>query len=95
MVLVNVKFNWFWIIYIQNFENNNVIEEIFDILTFQFRQLELQSSLWDSKFESQVHWRNKCGRYKSVENSVMCKYELIYIEIIVNRCELRVVVTLF
>ena len=32
---------------------------------------------------------------KSVENSVMCKYDLIYIEIIVNRCELRVVVTLF
>ena len=31
----------------------------------------------DSKFESQVHWRNKCGRYKSEENSVMCKYQLI------------------
>ena len=41
MVLVNVKFNWFWIIYIQNFENNNVIEEMFDTLTFQFRQLKL------------------------------------------------------
>ena len=41
MVLVNVKFNWFWIIYIQNFENKNVIEEILDILTFEFRQLEL------------------------------------------------------
>ena len=41
MVLVNVKFNWFGLIFIQNFENNNVIEEIFDILTFQFRQLEL------------------------------------------------------
>ena len=34
MVLVNVKFNWFWIIYIQIFENNNVIGEIFDILNF-------------------------------------------------------------
>ena len=41
MVLVNVKFNWFWIIYIQNFENNNVIGEIFDTLTFQFCQLVL------------------------------------------------------
>ena len=40
MVLVNVKFNWFCIIYIQNFENNNVIKEMFDILTFQFRELE-------------------------------------------------------
>ena len=40
MVLVNVKFNWFCIIYIKNFENNNVIKEMFDILTFQFRQLE-------------------------------------------------------
>ena len=77
MVLMNVKFNWFWIIYIQNFENNNVIEEIFDILTFQFHQLELKSSLWDSKFGCQVHWINKYGRYKSEENSVMCNYELI------------------
>ena len=51
MVLVNVKFNWFCIIYIQNFENNNVIREMFDILTFQFHQLEFYSSLWDSKFE--------------------------------------------
>ena len=68
---------------------------MFDILTFQFRQLEFILSLWDSKFECQVHWRNKCGRYKSVENSAMYKYEFIYIEIIVNRCALRVVVTLF
>ena len=40
MVLVNVKFNWFCIIYIDIFENNNVIKEMFDILRFQFRQLE-------------------------------------------------------
>ena len=40
IVLVNVKFNCFCIIYIEIFENNNVIKEMLDILTFQFRQLE-------------------------------------------------------
>ena len=40
MVLVNVKFNWLCIIYIENVENNNVIKEMLDILTFQFRELE-------------------------------------------------------
>ena len=40
MVLVNVKFNLFRIIYIEMFKNNNVIKERLDILTFQFHQLE-------------------------------------------------------